>query len=261
MRNSKGQFIKGNISFNKGRKFSDGYKRKISEAHIGKKGRPVSQETRQKLSKVNKGRVLSEEWRRKIGNANKGKKRSDEIRKQISEKQKGKRLSEETKRKLSENNKGRKVSEETRRKIGLANSVALKGRKLSKEHIKKMMNRKASIETKKKLSELRKGEKHHNWQGGITPINAKIRNSFEVKLWKKVCLERDDFTCQKTGERGGDLVVHHINNFADFPELRTTISNGITLSEKAHREFHKKYGKRNNTKGQLEEFLKHYARR
>lgn len=40
------------------------------------------------------------------------------------------------------------LSEETKRKIGLANSIALKGRKLSKE-------------TCIKMSESRKGEKHH----------------------------------------------------------------------------------------------------
>ena len=31
--------------------------------------------------------------------------------------------------------------------------------------------------------------------------------------------------------------------------------NGITLSKKAHKEFHAKYGKTNNTKEQLQEFL------
>ena len=60
---------------------------------------------------------------------------------------------------------------------------------------------------------------------------------------------------KKTGISGGELVVHHINNFADFPELRTAIDNGITLSKKAHQDFHKIYGVRNNTKEQLEEFL------
>lgn len=76
-----------------------------------------------------------------------------------------------------------------------------------------------------------------------------------MKLWKKACLERDNFTCQKTKQRGGKLRVHHINNFADFPELRTAINNGITLSEKSHKEFHQIYGVSNNTKEQLEEFL------
>lgn len=100
------------------------------------------------------------------------------------------------------------------------------------------------------------GEKHYNWKGGITPIHTQIRMSFEYKLWKKSVFERDDFTCQKYRTRGGELIAHHINNFSDFPELRFAIDNGITLSEKAHREFHKKYGMKNNTKGQLEEYIK-----
>lgn len=127
-----------------------------------------------------------------------------------------------------------------------------------------------SEEWKKKLSESHKGQKswnkgqkypqitgdkHPNWKGGITPLQTQVRMSSQYKLWKKSVFERDDFTCQKTGKRGGDLVAHHINNFAEYPELRFAIDNGITLSDKAHREFHKKYGQKNNTLGQLQEFL------
>jgi hypothetical protein len=104
-------------------------------------------------------------------------------------------------------------------------------------------------------SKIMTGEHNPKWKGGITPQNRKIRTSTEFVLWRKACMERDSFICQKTGQWGRSLVVHHINNFADFPELRTSISNGITLSEKAHKDFHHKYGKKNNTKEQLEEFL------
>lgn len=99
------------------------------------------------------------------------------------------------------------------------------------------------------------GEKHHNWKGGISSENRKIRTSLEIKLWRKACMERDDFTDQNTGIKGGYLVVHHINNFADFPELRTSISNGITLSKKSHLDFHNRYGRHNNSREQLIEFL------
>jgi hypothetical protein len=55
--------------------------------------------------------------------------------------------------------------------------------------------------------------------------------------------------------KGGKLHPHHIQNFAKFPELRFAIDNGITLSDKAHWEFHKKYGKHNNNREQMKEFL------
>lgn len=101
-----------------------------------------------------------------------------------------------------------------------------------------------------------KGIDNPNFKGGYTPERVKIRNSSEGVLWRKSIFARDNFTCQKYQTRGGDLVAHHINNFAEFPELRFAIDNGITLSLKAHKEFHKIYGKSNNTKEQLDEFLK-----
>lgn len=99
------------------------------------------------------------------------------------------------------------------------------------------------------------GDKNPNWKGGITPENHKIRTSLEMKLWRKAVFERDNFICQKTSIVGGKLHPHHINNFADFPELRLAIDNGITLSEKSHKEFHKRYGNKNNTREQLLIFL------
>jgi hypothetical protein len=107
----------------------------------------------------------------------------------------------------------------------------------------------------KKGHKINAGEKHYRWKGGITPINKKIRKSLEYKFWRKECFERDNFVCQKTGQVGGKLVVHHINNFAEFPELRFEVKNGITLSLEAHKEFHRRYGIKNNTSEQLIEFL------
>lgn len=99
------------------------------------------------------------------------------------------------------------------------------------------------------------GEKHPNWKGGINPLNDTIRKSLEVKSWKRNCMERDNFICQKTGQQGGKLVIHHINNFSSFPELRTSLGNGVTLSVEAHKEFHSLYGQRNNNQEQLALFL------
>ena len=158
---------------------------------------------------------------------------------------------------------GKKHSEETRAimKLKRANQITTEATKQKMSNSHKGINtwakgKKKSLEERIKRSESQpKGKNHHWWKGGITAQSAKDRTSFELKYWKKACMERDNFTCQKTGIRGGVLNVHHINNFADFPELRTSIENGITLSEKSHKEFHKIYGNKNNTREKLIEFL------
>lgn len=111
-------------------------------------------------------------------------------------------------------------------------------------------------EARKKFSLMFIGKNGHNWRGGIKPINKKIRAGIEFRLWREAVFARDNWTCQKYGTRGVDLVPHHIKNFSQYPELRFSIDNGITLSKKAHVEFHKKYGWSNNETEQLTEFLK-----
>lgn len=148
---------------------------------------------------------------------------------------------------ISKANKGRKASKETvekHKKNMIGNSRAL-GRRW-----------KLSEKTRKSMSKSgKKGKDHYNWKGGITKENNKIRASIEIKFWREKVFKRDSWTCQKTGIKGGVLRGHHIQNFADFLELRFAIDNGITLSDKAHRKFHKIYGKKNNTREQLKEFL------
>ena len=58
---------------------------------------------------------------------------------------------------------------------------------------------------------------------------------------EKIRLERDNFICQKTGQSGGKLHVHHINNFSEFIELRFSIDNGINFIGKNHTDYSIKY--------------------
>jgi hypothetical protein len=103
------------------------------------------------------------------------------------------------------------------------------------------------------------GKNNPCWKGGIAPENKKIRTSIEYRLWRETVFARDNWTCQKTMIKGEKLHPHHIHNFADFPELRFAIVNGITLSEKSHREFHKKYGRKSNNQEQINEFLNYHG--
>lgn len=148
--------------------------------------------------------------------------------------------SKETKRKISEAHRGMKASEEARLHIGEAS----KGRVLSEE-------------SRRKMSELHKGSKSYLWKGGINPINDTIRKSLDFKLWREVIFTRDNWTCQKCGQKGRKLNPHHIFNFATCIDRRFDILNGITLCEDCHKEFHRIYDKKNNTKEQLIEFLMH----
>jgi len=58
------------------------------------------------------------------------------------------------------------------------------------------------------------GKKHWNWRGGITPKILKLRRSFEYKQWRKKVFERDNYTCQSCGKRGGKLEADHIFPFS-----------------------------------------------
>ena len=191
-------FPKGHIPWNKGIKYSEEYRQKLSKAH---KGYKHPEEVKQKMSEAHKGQIA---W-------NKGKKTSKETKKRISE---GVLKNPEPLRYWL----GRKRSEETKQKIRAY---------ICPEEIRRRMG----------LS--RSGEKNHNWKGGITSEAEKIRKSIEYRLWREAVFARDNWTCQICGKRGnGTLNAHHIKPFSDYPELRTSIENGITLCRECHIEIH-----------------------
>ena len=104
-----------------------------------------------------------------------------------------------------------------------------------------------------------KRENHPNWNPNLTDEEREKGRHIEgYDNFIKQVLERDDYTCQITGKRGGKLEVHHLNCFSDFKEERTDMNNGITLSKEIHKLFHKIYGNKHNTKEQFEEFKHRY---
>ncbi len=81
------------------------------------------------------------------------------------------------------------------------------------------------------------GEKHWNWQGGISNKWDKLHNSKEYKKWRLTVWQRDRFTCQHCSakqSRKNPLNAHHIKPKASFPDLILDISNGQTLCKFCH---------------------------
>lgn len=156
----------------------------------------------------------------------------------------GKKHSEEHKRKIGLSQKGKKLSEETKRKM----SSSQKGKIFTEEH-------------KRKIS-----ENHKNVSGKNNPAynpnltdNDRIdrRKIIGYKPWFQSVFKRDNYTCQICGDnKGGNLNAHHIESYNNNPTLRLELSNGITLCEDCHIEFHHQYGYGYNTEEQLKEFYK-----
>ncbi|MBU0476783.1 HNH endonuclease [Patescibacteria group bacterium] len=246
----------------KGSHHSKEAKRKMSE---GKKGKHYSPKTEFKRgSKINLGRKHSEDWRKKVSKG--------WFKKGSVPWSKGKEMSVETKRKLSKAlkgrkawNKGKEMPEEIKNKLrGLS-----KGRHFSpRTEFKKGQNKgdenpARRPEVRRKISKAKKGKplfnlrgkNHPRWRGQSASINERFRRRIEYRLWREAVFNRDNWTCQKCGKRGGKINIHHLHNFADYPDLRISIENGIALCKKCHIEFHKIYGVKNNTKEKFKDFL------
>jgi hypothetical protein len=74
------------------------------------------------------------------------------------------------------------------------------------------------------------------WRENATPeILGPIlgRESAEVRHWRAAVLARDGHACQRCGSID-KLHAHHILRWADVPEARIVVGNGVTLCEACH---------------------------
>ena len=140
---------------------------------------------------------------------------------------------------------GKKRTQESKDLISKARTGAVQSKETIAKRVAKTTGLKRSDETKKRmsvsarsidLSKRARGEKIWNWKGGITPVNKQIRTSSAYVNWRRQVYERDDYTCQVCGQRGGELNADHIKSFANHPELRLELSNGRTLCKPCHQE-------------------------
>jgi hypothetical protein len=188
-----GRDVSGSSNPMYGKKHTENTKKVLSEKRGVTKRFEITDEFRDKISKIHKGKTRSDETKNKISEAKKGNKywlgkiHSDETKNKISEAKKGKTHSEETKQKISEISKDKVISKETKQKI----SKSKKGKK-----------REAfSEEWKQNLSNSKKGK--------IMSEEAKqklIQSKTGMKYKESICPY-----CNKKGG-GGNMVRYHFEN-------------------------------------------------
>ena len=108
------------------------------------------------------------------------------------------------------------------------------------------------------------GENSPVWKEN--PIHERTERMLpEYRNWRKRVFERDSYTCQvcgshnhKNNNRTVRLNAHHLYNFNDNRDKALDINNGVTICEDCHINFHKEYGKKNNTPSQFFEFREKY---
>lgn len=171
-----------------------------------KVGHPVSQETRDKISKSLAGRSTQPcppEVREKISVAQKGKPKPNLL--------------------------GHLVSEETREKIAARLTGNTNGKGKRPETFRRKMSEVATA----------RGE-NHNWfvDGRGDERNAERKASFlklDYRLWREAVFSRDNYTCQACGVRGSRLQADHILPWKSHPDKRFDVNNGRTLCESCHK--------------------------
>lgn len=75
----------------------------------------------------------------------------------------------------------------------------------------------------------RRGELNHNWQGGITTLNHRLREM--LNQWKREVLVNHKFTCFVSGKKERKLQVHHTKSFS---ELRDEVLKDLGFGDFKH---------------------------
>lgn len=105
------------------------------------------------------------------------------------------------------------------------------------------------------------GINHPRYKATLTTEEREKSRSFlygnNSTTWRKKVFERDNYTCQCCGKRGGtELNAHHIDGFNWCKDKRFDVNNGTTLCKSCHTEFHKLYKCGDNTEVQYNDFIK-----
>lgn len=181
------------------------------------------------------------------------------------------KLSEQTKKRISLANKGKHISPQTEFQKGHQISFQAFGKinpmwkggkprcqkcnKLLSHYTSRFCRQCENPERIKKIGEYQRKKvkegTHHLWKGGITPLKHQIRVLSEYNQWRKTIFERDNWTCQICGVRGGKLHIDHYpksfaqilqeNNIQSLDDAMNCqelwdVNNGRTLCIECHKQ-------------------------
>lgn len=79
------------------------------------------------------------------------------------------------------------------------------------------------------------------------------RNNINEGSWRNQVYKNNNFQCVICGTHE-NLRAHHLNSWNLFPNERLNVDNGITLCHAHHMDFHREYGRGNNTRSQFLEW-------
>ena len=83
------------------------------------------------------------------------------------------------------------------------------------------------------VSRTDRGELNANWKGNKSERRTSMER-LEYKVWRATVFKRDGYTCVICHERSKRMEAHHILPWAEYVELRYSVSNGVTLCKTCH---------------------------
>jgi hypothetical protein len=107
----------------------------------------------------------------------------------------------------------------------------------------------------------RRGELNPRFNHGLSNEERVSTRKFpEYEEWRRSVFERDKYTCKCCNKKGGDINAHHKDGYNWCIEKRLDTSNGVTLCESCHYDFHFIHGYGNNTREQFDDWLRNKER-